>query len=95
MPAAHFFADSPAELGLNPDKVQALFDRAEREIKEGLLPACQLAIARNGKIALMHTFGEAVQGGVNQPATNETIFVIMSATKAVTASALWLLIQEG
>ncbi|HTT77393.1 MAG TPA: serine hydrolase domain-containing protein [Candidatus Binataceae bacterium] len=95
MPAAHFFADSPAELGLNPDKVQALFDRAEREIKEGLLPACQLAIARNGKIGMMHTFGEAVQGGVKQPATDATIFVIMSATKAVTASALWLLIQEG
>jgi CubicO group peptidase (beta-lactamase class C family) len=95
MPAEHFFADSPAELGFNPDKVQALFDRAEREVKEGLLPSCQLAIARNGKIGLMHTFGDAVQGAVNQPTTNETLFVIMSATKAVTASALWLLIQDG
>jgi CubicO group peptidase (beta-lactamase class C family) len=95
MPAPHFFANNPAEVGLNPDKVQALFDRAEREIKEGVLPACQFAIARNGKIGLMHTFGEAVQGGATKPATNETIFVIMSATKALTASALWLLIQEG
>src|SRR5271167_1600924 len=95
MPAEHFFADNPAAIGLNPDKVQALYDRAEREVKEGLLPACQIAIARDGKIGLMHTFGEAVQGGVKKPATNETIFVIMSATKAVTASALWLLMQEG
>ena len=76
MPASHFFADSPAEIGLNPDKVQALFDRAEREIKEGVLPACQLAIARNGKIGMMHTFGEATQGGAKRPATDETIFVI-------------------
>ena len=65
MPAPHFFADNPAELGLNPDKVQALFDRAEREVKEGVLPACQFAMARNGKIGLMHTFGAAVQGGAN------------------------------
>ena len=95
MPAPHFFADNPAELGLNPDKVQALYDRAEREVKEGVLPACQFALARNGKIGLMRTFGAAVQDGAGGRPTNDTIFVIMSATKALTASALWLLMQEG
>src|ERR1700751_268167 len=95
MPQQHFFAESPAEVGLNLDKVQALFDRVEREIKEGLLPACQIAIARNGKIGAMRTFGHAVQGGVDKPATDSTIFVTMSATKAITSSALWLLLQEG
>jgi len=95
MPAAHFFADRPQDIGLNPDKVQALFDRAEREIREGVLPACQLAIARDGKIGAMGTFGRAVQGSVEKPATNETFFDIMSCTKAITSSALWILIQEG
>lgn len=95
MPAAHFFAESPAEIGLDPQKVQALFDRAQREVNEGLLPACQVAIARNGKIGAMQTFGRVVQGGVEKPATNETFFVIMSATKAFTSAAAWLLIQEG
>jgi CubicO group peptidase (beta-lactamase class C family) len=95
MPAEKFYADSAAEVGLNPDKVQALMDRAERDVKEGVLPACQVAIARNGKIAAMQTFGHAVQGGADKEATNETVFVAMSATKALTSSALWLLIQEG
>lgn len=95
MPASKFFADNPAEVGLNPDKVQALMDRAERDVKEGILPACQLAIARGGKIAAMQTFGRAVQGGAEKPATDQTLFVSMSATKALTSSALWLLIQEG
>jgi CubicO group peptidase (beta-lactamase class C family) len=95
MPAAHFFAKSPEEIGLDPQKVQALFDRAQREVNEGLLPACQVAIARNGKIGAMQTFGRAVQGGVEKPATNETFFVIMSATKAFTSAAAWLLMQEG
>src|SRR5258708_2919407 len=95
MPEEKFFADSATEVGLNPDKVQALMDRAERDVKEGVLPACQVAIARKGKIAAMKTFGRAVQGGVEKPATNETVFVAMSATKAITSSALWLLIQEG
>ena len=95
MIAEKFFADSAADVGLNPDKVQALMDRAERDVKDGVLPACQVAIARNGKIAAMKTFGRAVQGGVEKPATDETVFVAMSATKAITSSALWLLIQEG
>ena len=95
MPEEKFFADSATEVGLNPDKVQALMDRAERDVKEGVLPACQVAIARKGKIAAMGTFGRAVQGGVEKPATDETLFVAMSATKAITSSAMWLLIQEG
>ncbi|MGH7880516.1 MAG: hypothetical protein ACREQD_13610, partial [Candidatus Binataceae bacterium] len=73
MPADHFFADSPATIGLDPDKVQALFDRARRDVTEGVLPACQLAIARSGKIGAMGTFGRAVQGGVDQPATDATV----------------------
>lgn len=95
MPASHFFAESPAEIGLKPDAVQALMDRAEREVKEGLLPACQIAIARNGKIGAMQTFGHATQGGSDRPTTNATIFVAMSATKAITSSAAWILMQEG
>lgn len=40
-----FFAHSATEVGLNPDKVQALMDRVERDVNEGVLPACQVAIA--------------------------------------------------
>jgi CubicO group peptidase (beta-lactamase class C family) len=95
MPASHFFAERLDEVGLNPDKVQALFDRAEREIKQGLLPACQLAIARNGKIGAMHTYGRATQGDKEQSAADQTLFIIMSCTKAITSAAAWLLMQEG
>jgi len=95
MPATHFFAKSPEEVGLDSQKVQALFERAEREVKEGILPACQVAIARNGKIGAMQTFGHAVQGGTEKPATNDTFFVIMSATKAFAAASAWMLMQEG
>ena len=35
MPSPNFFADTTAEVGLNPDKVQALMDRAQRDILAG------------------------------------------------------------
>jgi CubicO group peptidase (beta-lactamase class C family) len=95
MPAKQFFAESPAQVGLNPDKVRALMDRADRDVSEGVLPACQLAIARRGKIGAMQTFGDAIQGGSRKPATDQTVFSTMSATKALTSAALWLLMQEG
>ncbi len=95
MPAEHFFADDPREVGLDPTKVEALFLRAEREVKDGLLPSAQIAIARKGKIAAMRTVGRAVQGGAEKPATNETFYCIFSCTKAIMSSAVWLLMQDG
>src|SRR3984893_18287599 len=95
MPQQQFFAASPKGVGLDPAKVQARLERAEREVKEELLPSPQIAIARNGKIAAMRTVGSAVQGGVNKPATNDTFYVIFSCTKAIISSAIWILIGEG
>src|SRR5262245_10064706 len=95
MPAAHFFADSPTDVGIDSDKLDALFARAEREVRDGLLPSVQVAVARHGRIAGMRTFGRATHGGEPAPATNDTLYVIFSATKAITSAAAWLLMQEG
>jgi CubicO group peptidase (beta-lactamase class C family) len=95
MPTREFFADHPSEVGLDPQKVDALFERAAREVNEGLLPSCQIAIARNGRVGAMRTFGHAVQGGADRPATNDTLYTIFSCTKAIMSSAAWLLIGEG
>ena len=88
MPAQSHFAESPREVGLDPAKVQALFNRAEREVKDGLLPSAQIAIARNGKIGAMRTVGRAVQGGAEKAATNETLYAIFSCTKAIMSAAI-------
>lgn len=76
----------PAALKLDEQRVQALLERVRREIDEGLLPAAQVAVARDGRLALYESFGES---------TEESLFCIFSATKAITASAIWILLQEG
>ena len=95
MPSKNLIADRPEQVGLDSAKVDALFQRAEREVREGLLPAVQIAIARDGKIGAMRTFGRAVQGGSEKPATDETLFTIFSCTKAIMSAASWLLIGDG
>jgi len=82
----HFFADSPEAVGIDPAKLELLFERVQQEINEGVLPACQVAVARHGKLAALASYGDA---------TNDHLFSIFSATKAMTSAAGWLLIQEG
>jgi CubicO group peptidase (beta-lactamase class C family) len=76
----------PVELGLDPTALEALLVRARREIEDGTLPSCQLAVARNGRLAVFETFGEAV------PSSR---YVIFSCTKALIAGAIWLLLADG
>ncbi len=95
MPAPHQFADSPERVGINPAKLDALFARAEREVREGLLPSVQVAVAREGKIAAMRTFGRVTHEGRPADATNDTLYVVFSSTKAITSAAGWLLIEAG
>ena len=92
---SHFFADSPESVGVDPEKLEALFTRAEKEVREGLLPSVQIAVARQGKIAGMRTIGRVAHGERSAEATNDTLYVVYSATKAITSAAAWLLIQEG
>lgn len=95
MPAQQLFAETPESVGVDSKRLEELFKRAEREVGEGLLPSVQIAVAREGKLAGMRTFGDATCQGREAPATNETLYVIFSCTKALTSAAIWLLLQEG
>src|SRR5262249_4127313 len=86
---------APEDVGIDAKLVDALFERAEKEVREGLLPSAQIAIARNGRIAAMRTFGRVTHEGRDAPATDQTLYCVFSSTKAITSAAAWLLIQEG
>ncbi len=95
MIAERYTASKPEEVGIDSEKLEAVFARAKRDVDQGLLPSAQVAVAREGKVAGMRTFGTAVQGGAEKPATDETLYCIFSSTKAVVAAAVWLLFEEG
>ena len=66
-----------ARARLVEDKVEQLRKRAQREIDEGLLPSCQIALALEGEVMLHETFGAA---------SNDDRYTIFSATKPIVAS---------
>ena len=87
-------AEKPEDVGVDSEALDALFARAQRDIDDGVLPSAQVAVARRGRLAGLRTFGRAVQGGMERPATDETLYTIYSATKAIVAVAIWQLLEE-
>jgi CubicO group peptidase (beta-lactamase class C family) len=75
-----------SECGLVVDQVAKLLERAQKEVNEGLLPAAQIALAKDGKLVFQASYGSA---------KDDSLTCIFSATKAITSAAAWLLMQEG
>lgn len=95
MVAESLVAARPEDVGVDSEKLEAVFARAKRDVDDGVLPSAQVAVARRGRLAGFRTFGKAVQGGEERPATDETLYTIFSCTKAIVASAVWTLFEDG
>ena len=72
--------------GLVVEQVAKLLERAQKEVNEGLLPAAQIALAKDGELVFQASYGSA---------KDDSLTCIFSATKAITSAAAWLLMQEG
>ena len=68
------------------DALDALRQRAKREINEGLLPAAQFAVAQSGQLVAFESLGDC---------SDDTLFPIFSCTKAITSSLAWMALAEG
>lgn len=73
-------------MGIDQQAVTGAVARARREVEAGLLPSAQIAIAYRGELVAFETFGDA---------TDDTRYVVYSATKAFVAGAVWALIGDG
>ncbi len=88
-------AGKPEEVGVDSKKLTELIERAEKELREGLLPSVQLAVAREGRLACVHVAGEVTRQGRPEVAAPDTLYCVFSSSKAITSAAGWLMIQEG
>ncbi|WP_066794716.1 serine hydrolase domain-containing protein [Sphingomonas soli] len=65
----------------------------QRYLDSGLLPHCQLLIARNGEIAHFSHQGSAREGGT--AIDERSLFRIASMTKPITSIAFMMLVEQG
>ncbi len=74
------------QLDLDTDHLAELVARASRAVDEGPLPSVQIALAKDGKLALFTTLGDA---------DNTSRYNVFSCTKPLLASAIWMLMAAG
>jgi len=88
-------AATPSSLDLDPRALDRLQELITRHLAEGRYPGAQIAVARHGKLALARTFGEARLEPSRVPAREDTLWLLYSNTKVITACAVWILAEQG
>ncbi len=85
---------SPEAAGMSPDRIGRISQMLEQAVSDGEVPGGVALIARNGRVVYHHAFGMSdVQEA--KPFSKDAIFRIASQTKAITATAVMMLWEEG
>lgn len=96
----HAAETAPAELGLHPQKVDAVWRAVEQMFASGLQPAITLVVKRHGRTVLKRSIG-AVRGldpGVDEPQVAlqpDSPMCLFSASKSISALLVHKLIEDG
>jgi CubicO group peptidase (beta-lactamase class C family) len=84
-----------ASLGLDPKPLERLGEIITRHLAEGRYPGAQIAVARRGRLGLVRTFGDARLDSGRMAARDDTLWLLYSNTKVITACAVWILAERG
>jgi CubicO group peptidase (beta-lactamase class C family) len=88
-------AATPSSLDLDSRALDRLQELITRHLAEGRYPGAQIALARHGKLALFRTFGDARLDPARVPAREDSLWLLYSNTKVITACAVWVLAEQG
>jgi len=84
----------PSATGMSEERIAKIEAMLQNAVDEKEIPGAVALIARNGKIVLHKSFGMA-DNAAQKPMTNDAIFRIASQSKAITATAVMTLWEEG
>ena len=84
-----------AASGLRADRIERLAALIDAQIADGRYPACQVAIARHGRLVHERTVGLARTVPAAVPAAPDTLWLLYSNTKVLIATTLWRLCEDG
>jgi CubicO group peptidase (beta-lactamase class C family) len=86
---------TPAAASLHAPALERLEEVVTQHIAEGRYPAAQLAVARHGRLVWTRTLGDARREPTRVPAHDDTLWLLYSNTKVITACAVWILAERG
>ena len=85
---------TPSTVAMDNQKLEQVKQLFHQQIEDGLHPGAGLAVYRYGNLVL-DIHGGVIKPDSGQPVTEQTMFVLMSSTKPLTASCLYMLKERG
>src|SRR5215475_1209484 len=87
--------DNPEAAGMSASALKQTTGIIETSIRGGEIHAASILVARHGKIVLHSGFGRMSASAKADPVQADSVFLLASITKPVTACALMLLVERG
>ena len=84
----------PETVGLSSARLRRLGEALRRDVDAGQLPGAVFGIMRAGKLAHLEAVGHRDPSS-REPLKTDAVFSIASMTKAMTSTAIMLLVEEG
>ncbi len=84
----------PESVGMSPERLTRIDAMLQEKIDQGVIPGVVALVARNGRIVYHKAFGHSDSPAGKKMETGD-IFRIASQTKAITATAVMILWEEG
>jgi CubicO group peptidase (beta-lactamase class C family) len=92
---AQLHTGEPAAVGISPARLHHVTDLLQSEVRDGGLQAASILIARRGTIVLHEGFGHSSQHPGSFPVKPDSLYIVASLTKPVTATAMMILVERG
>jgi len=86
---------SAGEAGLDPERLNRVYERLEQWAAEKRVPGSAIAVARNSVLVEPRGFGAGSFPDRSEPMPADAVFLVASVTKPVTATAAMLLVEGG
>jgi uncharacterized protein YbbC (DUF1343 family)/CubicO group peptidase (beta-lactamase class C family) len=87
---------SPASVAVSAERLAAIDDEVESEIKQHHLPGAVVLVARKGHVVWRKAYGARAVEPTREAMTTDTIFDLASLTKVVaTATSIMILVERG
>ena len=86
---------SPEEAGLDAGRLSRAYELVERWVAEDRVAGAAMAVARHGVLVEPRGFGRSPGVLGSEPTAADSVFLVASVTKPVTATAAMLLVERG
>ncbi len=83
----------PAEVGLDPERILKARTMMEAQVASGRSPGLAAVVVRRGRVVLADAFG--VRNAAGDPMEVDSLFLLASGTKPITAAVVMSLVEDG